>query len=122
MTGRKALIIVLLLAVPACIITTDDDDGQLTVRNDSSFVIEELRVAEVGSRFFGPDLIPGRDALFPGEAISVRLDCDFYDLLFVDEFDLDCVVLDIDVCFFRTVFVIDDFLLDSCAFGSNTSP
>ena len=119
---REALIVLLLLTLPACIITTDDDDGLLSVRNDSSFVIEELRVAEVGSRFFGPDLVPGADALFPGETISVRLDCDYYDVLFVDEFDLECVVLDIDVCVSRTIFIIDDFLLDSCAFSLNAFP
>jgi hypothetical protein len=50
------------------------------------------------------------------------LDCGYYDVLFVDEFDLECVVLDIDVCFVRTVFIIDDFLLDSCAFASSASP
>lgn len=111
----------MLCALPACIISTDDD-ALLTVRNDSSFVIEELRVAEVGSRFFGPDLFPGADGLFPGETISLRLDCDFYDILFVDEFDLECVVLDIDVCVVRTVFVIDDDLLDSCAFSLDATP
>lgn len=117
-----ALILMMLIALPACIITTDDDDGLLTVRNESSFVIEELRVAELGSRFYGPNLFPGADALFPGEAISLRPDCDYYDILFVDEFDLECVVFNIDVCAVRTVFVIDDFLLDSCAFDLGASP
>ncbi len=109
--------VTLIWSLPACIITTDDDDGVLSVLNDSSFVIEELRVARVGSRFYGPDLLAGR-ALFPGESIAIRLDCDFYDVLFVDALNLECVVLDIDVCFDRTVFVIDDVLLNTCAFSS----
>ena len=109
--------VALFWSLPACIITTEDDDGVLSVLNDSSFVIEELRVARVGSRFYGPDLLAGR-ALFPGESIAVRLDCDFYDILFVDALNLECVVLDIDVCFDRTVFVIDDILLNTCAFSS----
>ena len=119
----QALVVLLLLALPACtIITTDDDDGLLSVRNSSSFVIEEIRVAEVGSRFYGPDLVPGGDALFPGETISIRLDCDYYDLLFVDELGLECEVLDIDVCVSRTIFVIDDFLLNDCAFSLGLNP
>lgn len=114
--SRVLLAFTLALALPACFFTVDDDDGLLSVVNDSSFVIEEVAVASIGSRFYGPNLLGG-DVLFPGESVSVRLDCDFYDVLFVDEAGLECEVLDIDVCVSRTIFVIDDLLLDDCAFS-----
>lgn len=114
---NKALLLLALgmVAAPACLVS-DDSDGLLTVVNDSSFVIEELRVADIGSRFFGRDLTGGID-LFPGESITVELNCDFYDILFVDELALECIVTDVDVCFDRTFFFIDDVLLDECAFS-----
>jgi hypothetical protein len=116
-TNRAVLLLALgMAAAPACVITADDD-GLLTVVNDSSYVIEELRVADIGSSFFGRDLTGGID-LFPGESISVALDCDYYDILFVDETALECVVLNVDVCFDRTFFYIDDDLLDECAFSA----
>jgi len=106
------------LVAPACVIADDDvfddDDGVLTVANQSSFVIEEIRVAQIDDPVFGRDLT-GRDVLFPGESITVELDCDFYDILFVDEFDVECTVFDIDVCVSRTLFVVDDLLLDDCS-------
>lgn len=117
-SGYRALAaFTLALALPACVFTTNDDDGLLSVVNDSSFVIEEVRVASIGSQFYGPDLL-GVEDLYPGESVSVRLQCDFYDVLFVDEAGLECEVLDVDVCISRTIFVIDDILLDDCAFSA----
>ena len=62
------------LGLTSCVIAVDSE-GDLTLINDSSFIIEEVRVAERGDAFFGADLT-GRDALFPGEVLVVELDCD----------------------------------------------
>jgi hypothetical protein len=93
-----------------CIIDTGGDDATLTVFNDSSFVIEELYLAPVGTRSYGPnelcfpedvrgDICPDPDdALFPDESITLGVDCDFYDALVIDEDGVECEVFDLDLC------------------------
>lgn len=116
MSTAKGIVVLMMGAtLPACIVD-DDDEGTLEVVNESAFVIEELRVADIDDPFFGRDLTGG-DALFPDEALSVRLDCDIYDVFFVDEFGVECTVLGVDVCLGRTTFFIDDILLEDCAFA-----
>lgn len=97
-----------------CIIETDgDDDSTLTVRNASSFVVEDLFVVRSFSDTWGPDLL-GPEALFPGESITILLDCGIYDALVVDEDGFECQLLDIDLCFDDAVWIIDDATLDFC--------
>ena len=111
---RNALFAVL-LAVPACVVATDDGtDSLLTIENESSFVIEEVHVAPVDSRSWGPNLVP--EALFPGEAVDIAVSCDVYDVLVVDETGLDCVLSGIDLCFSSGTWVITDNTLDDCFF------
>lgn len=113
----------LLLAIPLALLTTlgsgcvisssDDDDSTLTVANESSFVVEDLFVVESFSTTWGPDLL-GADALFPGESVTILLECGIYDALVVDEDGFECQLLDIDLCFEDAVWVIDDLTLNRC--------
>jgi hypothetical protein len=112
----------LLLAIPlallttlgsGCVISSSDDDSTLTVENQSSFVVEDLFVVESFSTTWGPDLL-GADALFPGESITILLECGIYDALVVDEDGFECQLLDLDLCFDDAVWVIDDLTLNQC--------
>lgn len=96
-----------------CFIVVDDDDSSLTIANESSFVFTEIRVAFAGDRF-GANLVPGD--LFPGESVSVSLDCDVYDVQIVDDTNTVCELLDLSLCFEDAIWVVDDFELDSCSF------
>lgn len=98
----------------------DDDDSLLTIFNDSSFILEEVRVAGIGDPTFSGDLT-GIDAVFPGESVTISLSCDDYDVLIVDEIGLECVILGIDVCDEARGFVVDDIMLDDCAFSASGS-
>jgi hypothetical protein len=111
---RNALFAVL-LAVSACVITDDGTDSLLTIDNESSFVIEEVHVAPVDSRSWGPNLVP--EALFPGESVDIAVSCDVYDVLVVDETGLDCVLPSIDLCFSSGTWVITDTTLNDCFFS-----
>jgi hypothetical protein len=98
----------------ACVV--DDSDSTFTLINDSSYVLVEVHLAEVGDRSWGPDLVPGD--LFPGEDLVVTdISCGDYDVLVVDETGVECVLSNIDLCFEDEVWVIDDFTLDVCAFS-----
>lgn len=110
-----SLFLISLLA-PAC----GDGDSTITVWNDSSYVIEDLYVTEVDTFDWGPDLLGG-DVLLPGEDIVVVVDCDIYDIKVIDETGVECELHDIDVCFEDDDWVIDDVILDTCAFGVTTS-
>jgi hypothetical protein len=113
-----ALFAALALAAPstACVIEDGDDDATLTIFNESSYTLTEVRLAEVGDRVWGPNLLP--DVLFPGEQLLVtEIDCARYDVLVVDETNVECVLANVDMCFSDESWVIDDFTLDVCAFS-----
>ncbi len=91
-----------------CVIDSGED-ATLTVFNESDFVIEELYLAEVGTRSYGPNQLcfgenveglcsDPDDALFPDETITLGVDCDFYDALVIDEDGVQCEVFDLDLC------------------------
>lgn len=117
--GLSMLAAVALAAAPlgGCIITDDDGDSSLTVQNDSSYLIYEIRVTDVGSTNWGPNLLGG-DILRPGEALTILVDCGFYDVLLVDDTGADCVLYDLDLCFDDAVWVIDNVELDACVGSS----
>ena len=104
------------LLAPGC----GGGDSTITVWNDSSYAIEDIYVTEVGTFDWGPDLL-GNDVLLPGEDISVVVDCDTYDIKVVDETGVECELYDVDVCFEDDGWVIDDVILDTCAFGGVTA-
>jgi len=72
-------------------------DATLSVDNQSDFVITEIRVTDVDSTNWGPNLLGG-DALFPDETLTLAVDCGLYDALLVDEDGVDCEVHDLDLC------------------------
>jgi hypothetical protein len=95
-----------LLAAPGCIFVSDDDDdgggsdSSVTVYNDSldpEIFIDEIYIAPVGTTDYGPNEAPG-GGLGPGESIEFFVECDFYDVLLVDNFDVECEVFDLDLC------------------------
>lgn len=91
------------------------DDGSLTIANDSSFVLVDIRVTPVSSSSWGPSLL--RDVLYPGEQISVGVPCGTYDVLIVDERDRDCQLASLSLCFSDQLWVIDNRTLYSCGWG-----
>jgi hypothetical protein len=91
------------VAAPGCIIVADDD-STLTIDNQSDFFLDEIRLAEVDSLDWGPNLAPS-DGLAPDEILELDVDCDFYDLQVVDEDGVECTVFDLDLCLNDAVFV-----------------
>jgi hypothetical protein len=113
----KTLLIpfVMVAALAGCVSSDEDDivNGSLLVENDSSFVLVDLRVAEINDPSWGPNLI-GPEALFPGESIEVFVDCGFYDVLIEDELGAVCELRDVDLCFRDVAWVITDSQLAAC--------
>jgi hypothetical protein len=72
------------------------DNGELTIFNESDFVIEAVFVAETGSEY-GPNLAPP-GGLRPGDAQGIVLGCQLYDILLIDEDKVECEVVGLDVC------------------------
>lgn len=70
----------------------------MAVRNQSDFQVHELYVTDVGSATWGENLLRG-DVLFPGESMTLGIECGTYDALIVDETNAECEVHDLDLCF-----------------------
>lgn len=132
--NTKPLLIALALAVlsQGCIVVDDDggepypppsnpppsnpppdDDGELLIDNQSSFDLYEIYVTPIDAEYWGPDQLDG-SILEPGEALSLGLDCDYYDVLVVDDFGHECEILDLDVCYDTLHLRITNGLLDDC--------
>jgi hypothetical protein len=113
---RRSLLAVVALAfaglAAGCVV---EGDSTLTIRNDSSFVLTEVHLADVSDPSWGPNLLP--DVLFPGESLTIGgIDCGTYDVMVVDETGVDCELSSFDLCFDDGVWVVGDAMLDSCAF------
>jgi hypothetical protein len=48
------------------------------------------------------------DDLPPGQAVTIPLVCDIYDVLIAAEGDVTCELVDLDVCFDSVTWIIDD--------------
>lgn len=119
-TKLIAPLFLLVMFAQGCVIV-DDDDNTLTVYNESSYVIDFLYITEVDTFDWGPNVLGG-SALFPGESVTVSVGCDTYDIKVVDETGVECELYNVDVCFGEDDgWVVDDFTLDTCAFGVNAT-
>lgn len=99
------------LGVGACVV---NDDASLTIYNGSDYAIMEIYLTPTGSSSWGPDLL-GSDLLLPGEEVTIDfIDCDYYDILIVDEDGVECEILNVDFCFSDDVWTITNYFLDSC--------
>jgi hypothetical protein len=115
---RNVLFGFVLLAITTtsgCIIV-DDGDSDFTVFNDSSYVLTEVRLAEVSDPNWGPNLLP--QPLFPGDSVTVsNIECGNWDIMVVDNTGVDCVLGDVDLCFDSDGWSVDNTTLDICAFN-----
>lgn len=98
------------LLATSCVIV---DDTQLTIANDSNYVLNEIYITSVESNDWGPDLL-GATVLFPGEALEISLECGDWDVLIVDEFGAQCEVYNEYLCFEDAIWSIDDIFLSGC--------
>jgi hypothetical protein len=90
------------------------------VSNQSSFVLDEVHLAEVNDPTWGPNMLP--DQLFPGEDLVITdIACGSYDVLIVDEFGTGCELRDNELCFSDTdQWRITNTTLGICAFGKRS--
>jgi hypothetical protein len=115
-TTRVQLAFALALGIaataPGCIVI--DGDSSLTIANRSSRVLDEVHLAEPGDPDWGRDLLPG--ALLPGQDLVILgIDCDYYDVLVVDEDGAACVLPALHLCFDDHRWTITDETLAACA-------
>ena len=112
---RFAFVPAAALALAACFTSSSSSsNGTITVRDDSSFKLVELRVAPVDQVSWGPNLLPSE--LFPGDELTIDVSCDTYDVLVTDEAGRMCTLNNLDLCFSDNVWIIDDQTLATCGF------
>jgi hypothetical protein len=118
MKATRILSLVTVLALSSmatgCIVHTDEDadDSTLLVINDSDYFIDVLNLVDVGADTWGRNYVGSR-GLAPGEDITlVDIECDYYDARLIDEFDNECVIYDLDLCFDDATWYIDNATCD----------
>lgn len=120
-TKLVASLFVLSMFGQGCVIVTDDANT-ITIYNESSYDIYELYVTPDYVFDWGPNLLRNDVLTAYGDRITIEVDCDVYDIKVVDDTGLPCELYGVDVCFGEDdAWVIDDFTLDTCAFGVTAS-
>ncbi len=102
----------LALASAGCTVTATE--ASLTVDNQSSFALDDLRVAPTDNASWGPDLLEAR--LLPGDRITVDVSCGTYDVLVGNDAGQSCELDGLHLCFSEGVWAIDDTTLSTCGF------
>ena len=97
------------------------DDSTLTIANESDYVFVDLAVRGAGDFDYSANLL-GSAPLFPGQEVTVILDCDTYDVFIEDDAAGQCELTGLSLCFDDALWVVDNFELNSCVFGSATGP
>jgi hypothetical protein len=112
-TTRLHLAIALGVAVASSACIVIDGDSSLTIANRSSRVLDEVHLAEPGDPDWGRDLLPG--VLLPGQDLVILgIDCDYYDVLVVDEDGASCVLPSLHLCFDDHRWTVTDATLAAC--------
>lgn len=95
-----------------CIIVSDDNDASLTIDNQSSVVFTEIAAARSDVNEPYQTIVVD---LFPDDIVTIDFDCDFYDILMINEFGGECEIFDLDLCFSDDLWIITDN--DVCTFA-----
>ena len=101
----------LLPAIASLLFVASCTDSALFVTNDSDFEIHEMYVTDVRSSSWGPNLLDG-EILFPGESMTLGLECGNCDALLIDETGAICEVAGLELCYENADWIIRN---NSCA-------
>jgi hypothetical protein len=113
---RKASRAVLLLLALLFVMANTSCDSSLTLINQSSYEIIDVRLSPVGALSWGRNLLGG-GTLLPGESLTVDfIDCDTYDVRITDDTGAECILNSLSLCFDAADWVIDDAYLATCGF------
>jgi hypothetical protein len=108
---------VLTMAVFLFLPPTVAADSYVEVRNLSNWVIIEFYMSPSDDPEWGEDLL-GYDVLETGDSLTLsNISCDYWDLMFIDEDEDECVLEEVDLCGDDATWdITDDELLD-CTMG-----
>jgi hypothetical protein len=116
-----ALVLLVTLIVAGAAVAKDKKKApswwhsSVTVENHSDYAIHHLYFTPANSLSWGKDQL-GSDVLFPNEQATLKgLECDVYDLKFVDDEGDECIVEDIDLCLEKAVWSLDNDDLAACS-------
>jgi Tfp pilus assembly protein PilV len=113
---RSPLIAALVLAVSAlaCGGQPADSSGTITVRNQSSYILDEINVAPVSQVSWGPNLLSG--VLYSGEQVTIYVACGTYDVQVWDQHNRSCILSGLDLCFSDQLWTVDNYTLRNCGY------
>lgn len=113
-TKLFAPLLLVALFSQGCVVVSDDGpDSDISIYNDSDYVLYEIYVSPIGAYSWGPDLL-GSDVLYPDESVTVAVDCDVYDVMVVDELGTECILESIDVCYESATWYVSNGDLAFC--------
>ena len=94
-------------------------DSDITIHNDSSWVLTELYLSSIDDDEWGPDQL-GDEVIESGEQFTLsEIPCEVYDVRVVDEDDDVCILNDVALCNHTAGWHINDEHLLDCQADSD---
>ena len=115
---RTPLVLAFILAASTTLAcggqSSSDSSGTITVRNQSSYVLDEINVAQVNQPSWGPNLLSG--VLYSGEQVTIHVACGNYDVQVWDQHNRSCVLSGLNLCFSDQLWTVDNYTLRNCGY------
>jgi hypothetical protein len=92
-----------------------NSSGTITIYNSSTYILDEINVAPVSQRSWGPNLISGT-VLLSGEQVTISVPCGTYDVQIWDSNNRNCILGGLDLCFSSQAWTIDNYTLRNCGY------
>jgi hypothetical protein len=92
-----------------------NSSGTITIYNSSSYVLDEINVAAVSQRTWGPNLISG-GVLYSGQSVTISVACGTYDVQVWDQHNRNCILPGLNLCSSDQSWTIDDYTLVNCLY------
>jgi hypothetical protein len=111
---RTVMVTLCILCLMTGLTAFAGEKSKVVIENRSDWVIEELYMSPTDEDEWGPDQLE-EDILEPGDSFTlVKVPCDYWDLLIIDEDGDECVLEEVDLCGDKATWSITNDELLNC--------
>ena len=111
---KKVLLSVLSVVVLGCAglsfqsFTAKKQSQTIKIYNNSKWDIDHIYISHIDKESWGADLLGSDEVMTPGEYITIKVDCNIYDVKIVDEDGVVCQLADVTICDGDSIWAVGD--------------